>query len=280
MWLPLTRLYLWPREVSWTGGGRGGPGLMRERGSEEVRKGGREGLNRIGLGELGGGGGEARSLAILLLSWQPAASIDFSPFTEISTRPSFAEAYRGLEDSPFVGFCCSMVAGCGTNTLRIHTAIIFRAKCKHLGARQSPRSSPRALLSRLLGVHRSRMEGGGGGMDWRGREGAREGAREEGGLRCNVHAPPKILLVGLFWVSRLNPWPPPSSIPVFGCSIAPQRKTALRIHSKKASRKPQYIGTPHSRHTRRKDHLRNRVSNVFVLFPSHSSEDIVFRVFD
>ena len=47
---------------------------------------------------MGVGVGLARSPAILLLSWQPAASIAFSPFLKISIGPSVAEAYLGLED--------------------------------------------------------------------------------------------------------------------------------------------------------------------------------------
>ena len=42
----------------------------------------------------GGGGGLAQSLAI----WQPAASIAFSPFPKVSTRPFVAEAYLGHEE--------------------------------------------------------------------------------------------------------------------------------------------------------------------------------------
>ena len=41
------------------------------------------------------GGGWGQSPEMMLLSWQLAVSIDFSPFTKISTRPSFAEACLG-----------------------------------------------------------------------------------------------------------------------------------------------------------------------------------------
>ena len=73
-----------------------------------------------------------------LLSWQLAASIDLSPITKISTRPSFAEAYLGHEDPP-KPLCwptvsvSPSVAGRGTNTLRIQTAIIFSAEGKTAG---------------------------------------------------------------------------------------------------------------------------------------------------
>ena len=56
---------------------------------------------------------------MMLLSWQLAASIDFSPFTKIYQVAVLAHH-----------FCFSVVRGCGTNTLRIHTAILFDAKCK------------------------------------------------------------------------------------------------------------------------------------------------------
>ena len=58
-------------------------------------------------GPLGLGGGLAQSLAMLLLSGQSAASIDFSPFTKISTRRSFAEAYLLLAHR----FCFSIGGG-------------------------------------------------------------------------------------------------------------------------------------------------------------------------
>ena len=49
---------------------------------------------------LGGGGGDwDKAPEMMLLSWQLAASTDFS-FMNTSTRPSFAEAYLGDEDTP------------------------------------------------------------------------------------------------------------------------------------------------------------------------------------
>ena len=47
---------------------------------------------------MGGVGGKAPK--IMMLSWQLAASIHFSPFTKNPTRPSFAEAYLSHEDPP------------------------------------------------------------------------------------------------------------------------------------------------------------------------------------
>ena len=88
-----------------------------------------------GLAQGLGRGALGQSPAIWLLSWQLAASIDLSPFTKISTRPSFAKAYLGHEDPPkppcwpTVSVSPS-VAGRGTNTLRIQTAIIFSAEGK------------------------------------------------------------------------------------------------------------------------------------------------------
>ena len=62
-----------------------------------------------------GGGGQSPEM--VLLSWQLATSIDFSPLTKIYQAAVLA--YR---------FCFSMVASRGTNTLRIPTAIIFSAE--------------------------------------------------------------------------------------------------------------------------------------------------------
>ena len=47
-----------------------------------------------------GGGGRTDRHPLRGRSWQPAASIDLPPFTKISTRRSFAEAYLGREDPP------------------------------------------------------------------------------------------------------------------------------------------------------------------------------------
>ena len=63
-----------------------------------------------------GGGGLAQGLAILLLSWQSAAPIDLSPFTKVSTRPSFDEAYLGSPRSTNAAvlaphFCVSIGGG-------------------------------------------------------------------------------------------------------------------------------------------------------------------------
>ena len=47
----------------------------------------------MGVGVGGGRGEGGQSPAILLLSWHLAASLDFPPFTKISTGPFFAKAY-------------------------------------------------------------------------------------------------------------------------------------------------------------------------------------------
>ena len=61
-----------------------------------MRGAGTSGRSSYSLPYSGQGGGEfGQSPAMMLLSWQLAASIDFSPFTKITTRPSFAEAYLG-----------------------------------------------------------------------------------------------------------------------------------------------------------------------------------------
>ena len=62
------------------------------------------------------GVGVAQSLVILLLSWQPAASIDFSPFTNTSTRPSWGGGGGGGVRS-----CREQIQppGCSTQTVRV-----------------------------------------------------------------------------------------------------------------------------------------------------------------
>ena len=88
---------------------------------------------------MGGGG----SLAILLLFYYLVASIDFSPFMKISTRPSFAKAYWLLRFHQAAvlahGFYSSVVAGCGTNTYTRLTP-----ECKHSTTAEppSPHTSP------------------------------------------------------------------------------------------------------------------------------------------
>ena len=64
---------------------------------------------------------------MLLLSWQLVTSIDFLPFTKIHQAAVLTHR-----------FWLSMVAGRGTNTLRIHTAIIFSADCKHSAPVEGP----------------------------------------------------------------------------------------------------------------------------------------------
>ena len=96
-----------------------------------------------------GGGGAA----ILLLPWCLTAPIDFSPFTKISSRPSFAEAYPGHEDppKPLPGPTVSgspSVAGRGTNTFRVQAAIIFSAECEH-----SAMERPAALHERCCHIY-------------------------------------------------------------------------------------------------------------------------------
>ena len=54
----------------------------------------------VSMTPVGGGGGLGQSPEMMLLSLRFAASIDFSPFTKISTRHSFAEAYLGHGDPP------------------------------------------------------------------------------------------------------------------------------------------------------------------------------------
>ena len=68
-----------------------------------------------------------QSPRVLLLSWLLAVSIAFSPLTKIHQAAMLAHH-----------FCFSMVVGCGTNTLRIHTAIIFSARCKHFAMAEYP----------------------------------------------------------------------------------------------------------------------------------------------
>ena len=90
----------------------------------------------------------AQSVAILQL----AASLEFSPFKKILTRPSFAEAYLGHKDPPtlclgppFLFLHGGRLSGwlhCGPNTLRIHTAIIFSVECKHSATVERPHTEP------------------------------------------------------------------------------------------------------------------------------------------
>ena len=68
-----------------------------------------------------------------LLSWQLAASIDLWPIWKISTRPFFAKAYLTKIHQATVlahRFRFSVVAGRGTNTLRLQTAIILSVEGK------------------------------------------------------------------------------------------------------------------------------------------------------
>ena len=65
---------------------------------------------------------------MLLLSRQSAVPIGFSPLTSI-TKPLVAALF------------CFMVADCGTNTLRVCTAVIFSVERKHSAQRIHSASS-------------------------------------------------------------------------------------------------------------------------------------------
>ena len=73
----------------------------------------------------GGGGGSPH---MLLLSWQWAASIHFSPLTKI---------HKAAVLAPPVSVCPSE-EGRGINPLPIHTAILFSAECTHSAMAECP----------------------------------------------------------------------------------------------------------------------------------------------
>ena len=77
----------------------------------------------VGVGWLG------QKPETMLLSWQLATSINFSPFMKISTRPSFAEAYLGHEDPPRgwgAGGACLDKTYIFTNYVAIHSVPILK----------------------------------------------------------------------------------------------------------------------------------------------------------
>ena len=106
-----------------------------------------------------GRGGWRQSPAVLLLSWQFGGVNRLLAIHEDHHKAFLRRGRPGSRRStkplcrPTVSVSPSVV-GHGTNTLRIHTAIIFSAECKHSATVESPAALPRSS---------GRGWGGGGG---------------------------------------------------------------------------------------------------------------------